>query len=840
MSTSTVKLYYSGGTYGNWELNPGRLLKLDSIAGYLAGKTAVTKSAFQYVKNALEVSIKVDLSQSISSPKVIETFKYCSIQNTDEQIHYYFIKKANWKALSCVEFELVLDVLNTFVEGTDYSFKASTNIIREHKNRIKVGTHKVTFVSDGVGDYSGWFDAGDEVWWEDDAAPGEDHFHGKVTGITETGIEIEFESDWTQKDFDQWYEEAGRPLVTDGNDWIMYINLKIVDVVDNWLRAIDYVPEGINPLLQCKDGIGEEIYDEAPLAQSWHLLYRNANDPDPDDLTNPVECYLIPDELTTCKVSVITAGKILPSSLVSGNYYAFRIDDGAPADYLTLSDGTNIGAPPIRMGSPQRRYVIIWKDSDDRILVSLVEGQLLGLDDTAFYVGTYECEYFICNYMPVAYVRNNALPDNSGSLAAWQTWLQGGTSGQWNNTTTTQFLSGINDLDRVDPKNIKLIKLPYCPYDFEHSINRIDVSGDYNWEVASITQTGEGFSTIYALKLKNQNTKLISHITTASNPFSKLWISYEIQQNPPSKSDLRRDSSYEPKLLSSEFYQPTYYYDSFAFKVNLEKCDADKYSEDGVAQSTMNFTFTMTKTINSRFMFTFTDYLLKHSESNYAKILPIIRNNEEVLYNVPYVNYIRTGFNYDVKAKNLQIASNVAGLTLSGAGLFAAMLVPSVPLKVAAIMGSLASFAISAKNAVVSAKNAENSLEAKLKQAENEKASVQGADDVDLMTEYTGNRLRYIDYEPYPHMKNTLFNLFFYSGYRSDRMGLPNHNTRINFDYLECNPQFENIRSIPEDCLIELANCFKSGVTYLHYNNQITGNYDFDQSHENWERFLFE
>ena len=108
---SVVKLYYSGGTYGNWELNPGRLLKLDNIAAYLATKTAVVKNSVQYIKNDLEITIKLDMSQSIANPKVLETFKYCSIQNTGEQIHYYFIKKPRWRSLSCVEFELVLDVL---------------------------------------------------------------------------------------------------------------------------------------------------------------------------------------------------------------------------------------------------------------------------------------------------------------------------------------------------------------------------------------------------------------------------------------------------------------------------------------------------------------------------------------------------------------------------------------------------------------------------------------------------------------------------------------------------------------------------------------------------------
>ena len=116
--------------------------------------------------------------------------------------------------------------------------------------------------------------------------------------------------------------------------------------------------------------------------------------------------------------------------------------------------------------------------------------------------------------------------------------------------------------------------------------------------------------------------------------------------------------------------------------------------------------------------------------------------------------------------------------------------------------------------------------------------SVLGSDDVDLMSEYCGNRLRNVIYEPNPIMKKTIDELFFYAGYRSDRLGIPSHINRINFDYLECEPSLENVRSIPSDCLSELIKCFKTGVTYMHRNSMI--GWDFDQSHENWERFIFD
>ena len=71
-------------------------------------------------------------------------------------------------------------------------------------------------------------------------------------------------------------------------------------------------------------------------------------------------------------------------------------------------------------------------------------------------------------------------------------------------------------------------------------------------------------------------------------------------------------------------------------------------------------------------------------------------------------------------------------------------------------------------------------------------------------------------------------------------MGVPTHNNRINFDYLECEASLEAVATIPEECISELVNCFKAGVTYLHRNtDRVVYNWDFEQKYENWEKMLF-
>ena len=165
----------------------------------------------------------------------------------------------------------------------------------------------------------------------------------------------------------------------------------------------------------------------------------------------------------------------------------------------------------------------------------------------------------------------------------------------------------------------------------------------------------------------------------------------------------------------------------------------------------------------------------------------------------------------------------------------------SVPLKVAGVVGSLVSMAMSIKGAVVSTIQGEEAIRQKLLQAENQTASVKGSDDVDLMSEYCDNRLQYMIYEPTDVMKNMLNDLFYYAGYKSGRMGMPNHNTRLNFDYLECDAVLEDITAnISQEILTELVNCFKNGVTYIHKTTRTSHKWDIEQKYENWENSLLE
>ena len=819
---AVLKLYYTTQTSTKWELNPANLFVVEDIEDYLLTKSFQTINNFQYQKNALELSFVVDMSQSSAQPKGMQ-YRYVSIQNSaDEGIYYYFVKNVIWRSKSSVRFELIMDVLNTFKEDTAYKFKANTKISREHKDRFfRVQDNSIlTLNMSGINEYE-YINVDDFCIIKDSEL--NNLARGKVLYVnyaTEI-MKIELYNDYG-------LTEATLPITIrvykeiEHDDPLFCFVAALIEIIyqNEIFRNVDYINENINPLLQCGNGNGNIIqHDKSLLRQNWYLLYRNANNPDPDDLTNPVECYLIPEDDTDTNAAYIENGRLIASFLEDNKWYVFKLGSGQTA---TLSNGTTWN------GTSNDTYILITKNND-KLAVSLIVTD--GGSATATIKANFdEISYITFTSLPIYYHVYTSFP----SVGLTFSLLRNEDYDEDFNNTSISHADSIEYLDKSDPKNIKLIKLPYCPYDFSVSANKI-VLGT-NWELVSISQVGGGL--MNAIKLKNLNKKLYTEFVTNYQPLQNLYVGTDTEID-VDINDSRYPISNLPdsKLFHSEFYKPTYVYDSFTYAVQLEKIDTSEFADESDV-NTFYIRFDMTSTINSKFMFTFESIELRNAESNFANVMPIARNNEEVLYNVAYINYIKTGYNYDIKNKQISNASNYVGLGLSALSIGASLFAPSVPLKVAGVVGGFVSLAMSIKGTITSTMQNENSIRQKLDQTANQTASVQGSDDVDLMSVYAQNRLKYYVYQPNTVMRSLLNDLFFYAGYKSDRMGLPNHHTRVNFDYLECDANFENLGSIPNDCLQELVNAFKNGVTYLHKTNRVTNKWDFKQEFENWELSL--
>ena len=89
-------------------------------------------------------------------------------------------------------------------------------------------------------------------------------------------------------------------------------------------------------------------------------------------------------------------------------------------------------------------------------------------------------------------------------------------------------------------------------------------------------------------------------------------------------------------------------------------------------------------------------------------------------------------------------------------------------------------------------------------------------------------------------MKDLLFKLFFYAGYSANRMGVPTHNNRMNFDYLECDAVIEATnKNMTQEIINEIVNSYKNGVTFIHKTSRVSNAWDLEQKYENWEKIFF-
>ena len=826
MSTSTIKLY-SGTTATPWKLLPNLLFKLDNIADYLAEFSPTTISNFQYVKNNLEVSIKLAKTQYEAQPTNSTGIKYVSITNKDENIAYYFVKRVSWRSQNTIQLDLVMDVLNTFTDGVHYNFKKNTRIVREHKSRfvLKKDDNHVLLDLSGIND--------DEPLYTDDIVliydyNTNEHLASGIVILSDYAREI-LELELT---FEDGLFEAQLPLpIRVKKDYEgepphqafigSLINIKHYNEV---FRNIDYINENINPILQCGSATGNKIQDNKnALVQDWYLLYRNQDNPDPSSLVNPVECYLIPQNNTKVNSGTVTDGRIRPDFIEEGKMYVFAILSGNPC---TLSNGATYSH---EVGYYRRLAVT---KSGNKLNCFFCSGSS-GLNVMTHVIAYDEIDYASFVSLPVPYNIYNDT-DIDYDVIQEQTFQY-----SFNNTGDYNTIDGIDSVDRVDPKNIKLIKLPYCPYDFNVTGDVLQTKTDLNWEYTSVSQSVGG--PIRVLRLKLLSTKLNRTISTDNQPLPYFYLS-SLSDLDPEITDIRYPIATLPdsKLYHSEFYRPTYVYDSFTYAVELEKVDTSGYDTESDV-NTFYIKFDMTSTINSKFMFTFESLSLKNAESNFALVLPIARNNEEVLYNSSYVSYIKTGYNYDIKNKNMQMESNILSVGLNAGALMTSLAMPSAPLKVAGVVGSLVSMAMSVKSAITSSVQNENNIRQKLSQTANQSSSVAGSDDVDLMSVYAENRLKYYVYQPTSIMREFLNDLFFYAGYNSGRMGVPTHNNRVNFDYLECEAVIQSIGgNMSQEILDEIKNSFKVGVTFIHKTDRLVDKWDIEQKYENWENSLLE
>lgn len=780
---------------------------------------------FQYIKHDLTLTIKVSKNQSaLMMGENSQDINYCKIQNGLQNPCYYFIIEKYWKSENTIELVLNMDTLNTFEFNSDYVITAKSKVLREHRDRYIEKVFYDVLDENNIAVRTDHYYIDTQEWWgEVTTLP-----NSKLVGIANYEIQIVGGTATLNTTTGQLHIVATGGAY-DGDTIYVYYKV-VINKGSQVYKNIDFVDEGINPQLY-RGGDNEIIQ---PVDTSWNLIYKNANEIAPEDYNqvNPVNCYLAPD--TPIRVTKGSTYKIVDfNGFQEGKYYyiapsnngnqelIFR--DGGGLEYnLQYSRTINAGYTNEKM-----TWLVIYRANGNNYFTielhsysKIYHGNIVDYYDNRIIStrGSITSIAVLSNIDSVNYALavTNSFPLMDTTI-----------SGSFTFTTTDAYLNSLESLDRTDSKLIKIIKLPYCPSSYG-----IDMAGNI-----TIDEKWEYDSTTTFFKLTNLNSKFKYEMDAPFNDPLLTLLDVPESFNPFTS----RNIEYETKLLNSEFYYPKFVYDSFGFEFDLEKVDVEKYMNSKEIPN-FKYGFVTTTTINSKFMFYFPNYILQDYKKNgdYDNFLPIARNNEVVLYNNQYINYLRTGYNYDLKNKNRTEAvsgvSTALGVIGAVASIGLAVASGNPAVAVGGVIGGVSTMTASVMGNINTIAREESNMASKIEQLKAQSTSVAGSDDIDLLEAYSRNRAKMTEYRVSDKMKYAIYDLFYYFGYKTFEMKIPNVQTRCWFNFLQAEldiKQTSNLSSIITD---DIKEKFKNGVTFMHtIFIDDDPQWNFDQDKENWE-----
>ena len=880
---STLRLYKQ------CKITRDRNARVGQLDVYLNSLT-YTELEVQYQQIALNKTIKLELDQSQVGKEVYNYMKLVQ----DSKNFYFFINKARWKSTKTVEFDITLDTVNTF--ANDFTFNKKTHITRQHKDRIKklwawygLDYIPLAYLTNAIYTFSLEADLDTTISWDEPTRMIDNLFYPKYSvrdnegniisevdgvfgvyygnGTDGYGLYITYKAWIPEAEVKHIFvskEQLDRDAAIGRFHCLDYNTLETFQAAeydgyngylyngqfsDVYHRIVDMKSEEINPPL-FKDGYERKV-DDTNSSANWYLVYK-ANS---TDESSGLQCQLWPDREFQIKLKQSLNKQ--PSDFLASNYYYIMPTEASHAnimhksrnfshgnintsDYMEIVDDTSnsvVGRirnePGDYHNDKGSYFCILYRDGSNLIIEEYMNkdnfwGNITTTKTNEFTLTsghTISFRYYQGDQ--VNYYVAGSKETNLTNI--WNNCNNGVyNQGEWTTTTEWKTLSPFSEIDRTDSKLVRIISIPYVVnmryYMFDTNTWSYDSDGSF-------------------LYLNNPNVKFTNVIGDAYTPLNVLNVTYiEAFSDTDVVIETPRNDMYESKLYNSEFYTPKFVYDSFNYTYHLENVDVDLVDFSGG----QDIKYTCSSLINSRFMWQF-DVPLKRSTSDYDNICIASRNNELPIYSNKYIDYIRSGYNYDVKNKQAQLTKGIATTALAtlGAGVGTALTIGAasgsaagpVGTAVGAVVGAGVGLATSLIGLASSQAQADRNIQQKLDEAQRQATSVVGGDDVDLLDIYTdGNKAKYVTYQCSDNVRQAMADVFYYCGYAEDVREVPDLNTRAWFNFIQCEPVFNEEANTPyKEYLDDIKQRYQEGVTVYH---RTLAKYDWNQQNENWEMSL--
>lgn len=309
-----------------------------------------------------------------------------------------------------------------------------------------------------------------------------------------------------------------------------------------------------------------------------------------------------------------------------------------------------------------------------------------------------------------------------------------------------------------------------------------------------------------------------------------------------------RQIANESKLYNSSYYTCKFAYGSDTKDIKLENIKKTTISIDAFAPTNMS------STILFDFKLAISDY---DGLEDYYSYMTTTRNNEMPVYNSSYLDYLRLQYTSDranlKQSQDQKLASLAGSVTNSavstGASILGGAMVGASAGSgggaIGAVIGGVAGLIASSISVGLSIYNTNNSIaqenrnfSTKINTLMAQNITLTGNADIALLDKMDKNCLiRYI-YQAPDHIRQQLFDKFYYTGYAVGYRKMPDFTSRHNFNFVQCVPVFNNSEMfVSKEFLDDITERFASGVTFMHpvTIDGIIATYDENQTYENME-----
>lgn len=453
-------------------------------------------------------------------------------------------------------------------------------------------------------------------------------------------------------------------------------------------------------------------------------------------------------------------------------------------------------------------------------------------------------------------------------------------------------LTGIESIDRTRSNLYKVIECPYCPLNISITEGTMPTLPD-KWSFDSergkfvCTDLTYEFPERTVWTEENVMNLIAGQVIKAQRAKLTLYSRHD-------HSDGVEGNTVDPKSYISSLKSYNFVYDTASWSVIPEDLVIPNKTP---RPDLIQVKFKQSNNISSDcgFRFDIPEFGKLHREY-FDDYMFSMRSNELPLYSSDYINYMRNGYNYDLKANRLKSwsdiigvvgqAANFGGLLASGkpkeltfqkatpkelqkiyteglrskyAETFDVIANPKkaddisfgkwgyqkLPWSSGFALPSLVSSAVGvvtgAINTALSHYQRENALEQKINEYKNRAFSVSTTGNHDLFKWYSGNKLILFEFEPREEVRELINDYFSLYGYSRGYYEKPDLDSRLFFNYCRGYVDIDNYkkRRAIEENKADIVQKFQDGVYKIHKVNTPLGTYwDMKLERQNYERSI--